>query len=214
MNQTPTIPISNLSIGSIAKIPSLPHIGDITVLNSNSCGVRVKGTETLNDKTTSFDHTISCQTPVVLVGYNEDVAKENLAKQEKMRDIFGDGDKGFLAEDNKDNKTDDDKHSTKVENNDLEAQNNNMTDNNMEQQQNNNSEQNNQTTENSDSPNSFTQMTNSYTRPTGNFTAREFADLNNIQYNIALAYLKLNAKDKGKKTGGGRGRPTTLYSFD
>ena len=220
MNQTPTIPICNLSIGSIAKIPSLPNMGELTILNSNQCGVRVKGSETSNDKTTSFDHTISCQTPVVLVGYNEEIAKENLAKQEKMRDMFGGGEnvQSFLAEqeiDNKDNKDLEDNEVNKFL--DILDQSNNNTDKNNQNMQNEQSANNQNTktekvenTENTD----FSSLTNQYTRPSGNFTAREFSDLNKIQYSVALAYLKLNAKDMGKKPGGGRGRPTNLYSFD
>ena len=57
------------------------------------------------------------------------------------------------------------------------------------------------------------QVTNqTFVAPTPEFSAKEFAEANKLPYPNALAYLKLNAKEVGKRSNG-RGRPTVLYSL-
>ena len=86
MNQTSTISISSLSIGDIVKIPSLPNINQMTILNINPCGTRVKGSETTNrgengEKTLPFDYNISNATPVEKIGVDSDIRNKSLDKE-------------------------------------------------------------------------------------------------------------------------------------
>jgi len=210
-------PINQLSIGSICKIPNLSNLGEITILNINHCGVRVKGIEaTDQNKKHPFDHTISGQTPVEKVGFDQQVADLAVARQEKSDSLASElkGDSGFLDQ--------------KIENQNNES--NNQSNN--QQNQNMNTEINN--TENSQ-PNQPSQSvdpvveivksitaelqntknaTNSinYLAPKPEFSAKEFAEYNVIPYPVALAFLKLNGQEVGKKSFG-RGRPTTIYSL-
>lgn len=198
-------PINQLAIGSIAKIPSLPNINNITVLHINYSGVRVKGSETLNDKTTPFEHIISGQTPVEKVGFNEEVAKEYsdkeelrqseliLSKFEKKIDLVQNND--ILKEDKSEEAVE---QTSESDNKIKQSTKNNMSDENIT----------------SETPVVETAQVQNQTfvAPSAEFSAKEFAEANKMPYPNALAYLKGNAKEAGKRSNG-RGRPTILYSL-
>ncbi len=217
--QTSTIPISSLSIGDIVKIPSLPNISSMTILNINQCGTRVKGSEQSieqeDKKQTFFDYNISNMTPVVKIGVDENIRNKSLDKEKKSANIVVD------------QKSSPEQNYQSIQSVDqkLKNESNNMTD------------QNNQETQNSvvETPVVSTAVNNTvkaiaqtvqvakevaaakstpnYVKPTGSFSARAFGEQNNIPYAVALAYLKTNAKEAGKQSAG-RGRPTILYTFE
>ena len=222
MNQntnTITTPISSLSIGDIVKIPSLPNISSMTILNINQCGTRVKGSEQSieqeDKKQTFFDYNISNMTPVVKIGVDENIRNKSLDKEKKSANIVVD------------QKSSPEQNYQSIQSVDqkLKNESNNMTD------------QNNQETQNSvvETPVVSTAVNNTvkaiaqtvqvakevaaakstpnYVKPTGSFSARAFGEQNNIPYAVALAYLKTNAKEAGKQSAG-RGRPTILYTFE
>lgn len=229
------VPISTLSIGDIVKVPSLSNMNQLTILNINACGTRVKGSETTNReqdnaKTIVFDHHISRQTPVEKIGVDEEIRNKWLDKEKNEDKIGGVNGSGLISE-NKENSnkaninTDNNTQLSNSESNN--TQQNNKESNNMEQ---NNVESNNTPEVVSTSTavnntvkaiaqavattNKLASKTVNYVHPTGQFSTRMFAEQNNnLDYAIALAYLKLNAKVVGKQSAG-RGRPTILYSFE
>ena len=211
-----TIPISSLSIGDIVKIPSLPNINSMVILNINQCGTRVKGSEQSieqeDKKQTFFDHNISNSTPVVKIGVDENIRNKSLDNEKKSANIVVDQ-----------------KSSPEQKDQTIQSVNNNQ-DSQPENKSNNMTDQNNQ----SETPASTAvnntvkaiaqtvavakqvaaeKATPNYVKPAGSFSARAFGEQNNIPYAVALAYLKTNAKEAGK-SGSGRGRPTILYSFE
>ena len=223
MNQPSSIPISSLSIGDIVKIPSLPNISSMTILNINQCGTRVKGSEQSieqeDKKQTFFDYNISNMTPVVKIGVDENIRNKSLDKEKKSANIVVD-------------------QKSSPEQNYSENQNSQIIQS-VDQKQNNES---NNMTENNQTVSSETpevvqstavnntvkaiaqtvqvakevaaaKSTPNYVKPTGSFSARAFGEQNNIPYAVALAYLKTNAKEAGKQSAG-RGRPTILYTFE
>ena len=214
--QTSTIPISSLSIGDIVKIPSLPNISSMTILNINQCGTRVKGSEQSieqeDKKQTFFDYNISNMTPVVKIGVDENIRNKSLDNEKKSANI---------AVDQKSSPEQNGQIIQSVEKTKNES--NNMTENNQ--------------TVSSVTPEvvqstavnntvkaiaqtvavakevAAAKSTPNYVKPTGSFSARSFSESNNIPYAVALAYLKTNAKEAGKQSAG-RGRPTILYTFE
>lgn len=210
MNQTSTISISSLSIGDIVKIPSLPNISSMTILNINQCGTRVKGSEQSieqeDKKQTFFDHNISNSTPVIKIGVDQEIRNKSLDKEKNQANIVVN-----QSVDNTQNNQSNNKSNT------------------MSEQNNQNVQSETPVVETSTAVNNVVKAiaqtvevakqvadaknTPNYVRPTGNFSTRAFAELNNIQYAVALAYLKGNAKEAGKESKG-RGRPTILYSFE
>lgn len=202
-------PINQLAIGSIAKIPSLPNINNVTVLHINFSGVRVKGSETLKDKTTFFDHIVSGQTPVEKIGFDENVAKQH-AEKEALREgiILQKAEKSLEPAQNND-KMEEDKVIEQIDNTIKLKNNSNNSKINNKLEENNMSD----TTENTTPVESTSEVTNqTFVAPTEQFSAKEFAEANKLPYPNALAYLKLNAKEVGKRSNG-RGRPTILYSL-
>ncbi len=219
--QTSTIPISSLSIGDIVKIPSLPNISSMTILNINQCGTRVKGSEQSieqeDKKQTFFDYNISNMTPVVKIGVDENIRNKSLDKEKKSANIVVDQ-KSSLEQNYSENQND-----QLIQSVDQKTNN----------QQNNMSEQNTQvetpevvqSTAVNNTVKAIAQTvqvakevaaaksTPNYVKPTGSFSARAFGEQNNIPYAVALAYLKTNAKEAGKQSAG-RGRPTILYTFE
>lgn len=221
--QTSTIPISSLSIGDIVKIPSLPNISSMTILNINQCGTRVKGSEQSieqeDKKQTFFDYNISNMTPVVKIGVDENIRNKSLDKEKKSANIVVDQ-KSSLEQNYSENQ-----NSQIIQSVDQKQNNesNNMTENNQ--------------TVSSETPEvvqstavnntvkaiaqtvqvakevAAAKSTPNYVKPTGSFSARAFGEQNNIPYAVALAYLKTNAKEAGKQSAG-RGRPTILYTFE
>lgn len=223
MNQTSTISISSLSIGDIVKIPSLPNINQMTILNINPCGTRVKGSETTNrgengEKTLSFDYNISNATPVEKIGVDSDIRNKSLDKEKNETNIS-------LCQTSSQNKNNsesqNDQFIQSVEKTKNES--NNMTENN--QAVSSETPEVVQSTAVNNTVKAIAQTvavakevaaaksTPNYVKPTGSFSARAFGEQNNIPYAVALAYLKINAKEAGK-SGSGRGRPTILYSFE
>lgn len=212
-----TTPISSLSIGDIVKIPSLPNISSMTILNINQCGTRVKGSEQSieqeDKKQTFFDHNISNSTPVVKIGVDQEIRNKSLDKEKNSANIVVN-------------------QGSKV----IQSLNNNNQNSQSDNESNNMSEQNNQTVspetpvvETSTAVNNVVKAiaqtvevakqvadaknTPNYVRPTGSFSTKQFEELNAIPYAVALAYLKTNAKVAGKESKG-RGRPTVLYTFE
>lgn len=192
-------PINQLAIGSIAKIPSLPNINSITVLHINFSGVRVKGSETLKDKTTFFDHIVSGQTPVEKIGFDANIANQHAEKEALKEGIILQKAEKSLAPKEKGDKVEESKETIQSDNNKLEE--NNMSDENT-------------TPETPVTETAQTQeVTNqTFVAPAAEFSAKEFAEANKMPYPNALAYLKTNAKETGKRSNG-RGRPTILYSL-
>lgn len=214
MNQTInsiTTPISSLSIGDIVKIPSLPNISSMTILNINQCGTRVKGSEQSieqeDKKQTFFDHNISNSTPVVKIGVDQEIRNKSLDKEKNSANIgVNQNNKVIQLSDNQSNN----------QQNNMSQETNTQVDTQtpvVESTAVNNTvraiaqtvEVAKQVAEAKNTPN--------YVRPTGQFSTRQFAEVNNIQYAVALAYLKTNAKEVGKESKG-RGRPTVLFSFE
>lgn len=191
--QTDTQPIINFPELAVVKIPSLPHISNLTILHSNSCGVTVKGSSTVGKETTMFNHVISCQTPVVLVSNPPPKKIENIDENTSQN---------LKSNDNKS-----DQSNLSTESNNIMSEVNTDT----------------QPTETVNSVIESTQVTMTqkqtvsstpnYARPSGNFSTKEFAELNKIGYPTALAYLKTNAKSAGNRPQTGRGRPTALFTF-
>jgi len=193
-------PINQLSIGSIAKIPSLPNINSITVLHINFSGVRVKGSETLDEKTTFFDHIVSGQTPVEKIGFDANIANQHAEKEAIREGIILQKAEKSLAPKEKGDKVEESKETIQSDNNN-KLEETKMSDENTT----------------SETPVAETaqnqQVTNqTFVAPTPEFSAKEFAEANKLPYPNALAYLKLNAKEVGKRSNG-RGRPTILYSL-
>ena len=207
-------PINQLAIGSIAKIPSLPNINSITVLHINYSGVRVKGSETLDNKTTPFEHIISGQTPVEKIGFNAEIAEKFAEKEALKEGIILQKVEKTLDSKEKDSKVEEDKVIEQIDNaiklknsNDSKISNNN----NNKLEETKMSDEN--TTPETPVAETTTEVTNqTFVAPTEQFSAKEFAEANKLPYPNALAYLKLNAEEVGKRSNG-RGRPTVLYSL-
>lgn len=193
-------PINQLAIGSIAKIPSLPNINNVTVLHINFSGVRVKGSETLKDKTTFFDHIVSGQTPVEKIGFDANIANQHAEKEALREGIILQKAEKSLAPKEKGDKVEESKETIQSDNN------NRLKETKMSDENTTPETPVAETAQNQ-------QVTNqTFVAPTEQFSAKEFAEANKLPYPNALAYLKLNAKEVGKRSNG-RGRPTILYSL-
>lgn len=193
-------PINQLAVGSIAKIPSLPNINNVTVLHINFSGVRVKGSETLKDKTTFFDHIVSGQTPVEKIGFDANIANQHAEKEALREGIILQKAEKSLAPKEKGDKVEESKETIQSDNN------NRLKETKMSDENTTPETPVAETAQNQ-------QVTNqTFVAPTEQFSAKEFAEANKLPYPNALAYLKLNAKEVGKRSNG-RGRPTILYSL-